>query len=212
MIPLLFFLAAIGDDLAAAVRPVVAAENYHFSVDASNAKVEGDYQKGLPLFVRADGIDFYRQGDRLVYKQDEIWQRTRTGTLSDPLRILVPSAKVQSVRLPHEEIGQLAKALTNLKKVENKKAEEQGQALISGRFGPADAKQLARTEDRELARGGMAWLWLDKGQVVKYQIEITVKGVRGNADVDGTVTNTVTISNLGAVKLNVPAAAKKALE
>ena len=207
MITLLFVLAAIGDDLAATVRPVVDAENYHFVVESLNSKVDGDFQKGAPLFVRADGIDFYRQGDRLVYKQDDTWQRTRTGTLSDPLRILVPSAKVLSVRPPHEELAKLAKALTNLKQ-----AEDQGKTVSSGEFGPEAAKEMARTEDRDLARGGVARLWLDKGQVAKYQIAITVKGRRGNAEVDGVTTHTVTISNLGLTKINTPAAAKKALE
>jgi hypothetical protein len=197
--------AGAGDDVAKTLRPIVAAESYQFSIKSGpGAAVEVKYQKDQPLFVEADKIEFFRKGDLLVYKTGDGWQRTRTGTLSDPLRILGASAKVRAVRLPHEELAILAKAL---KKV------ERNERLLSGEFDADAAKALARTEDRDLARGGTAKLWLDAdGRLAKYEIAIRVQGRRGNADVDGVITTTVALANVGATKVTVPDAAKKALE
>lgn len=194
------------DELAKALRGVTSADSYAFTVKESPAApaVEARFQKGLPIAFKADRIEFFRKGEMLVYKQGGVWQRTRTGTLSDPLLIFGASAKVRVARLPHEELAVLGKALTNIKKTE---------AILSGDFMAEAAKQLARSEDRDLARGGTAKLWLDgEGRLVKYEIAIRVQGVRGNAEVDGVMTRIVTVAELGKVKVEVPAGAKKALE
>ena len=67
-----------------------------------------------------------------------------------------------------------------------------------------------RQEDR--ARGGTVQFWLEKGHLTKYQVAIRVAGRRGNADVDGVVTTTVTVRGVGTAKVEVPAEAKKALD
>ena len=75
------------------------------------------------------------------------------------------------------------------------------------------ARALAPVEDRELARSGTAKLWLDAdGNLMKYEIAVRVLGRRGNADVDGTVSKTVTLAGLGTTKIDVPPAALKAIE
>lgn len=199
-----------GDDLAKAVKGLTEASSYRFTQQDGMVKsaVEVKYQKDSPLYCKADGIEFFRKADVLVYKQGDTWQRTRTGTLSDPLRILAASAKVRAVRLPHEELAVVGAALTNIKKTATK-----GEILLSGDLGEEAAKKLARTEDRGNARSGAAKLWLDaEGRLTKYEIAIRILGKRGNAEVDGTVTKTVTLAGVGATKLEVPAAVKKALE
>lgn len=198
--------ARAGDNLTKALRGVTSADSYSFTVqdNAANSSVEVKFQKDVPLYCKADKIEFFRKAEVLVYKQDDAWQRTRTGTLSDPLRILIPSAKVRAVRLPHEELAILGKALVKFKTVEK---------VATGDFDAESAKKLARTEDRDLARGGTAKLWLDgDGKLVKYEIAILVQGVRGNAEVEGVMTRTVTVSALGTTKVELPAGAKKALE
>jgi hypothetical protein len=47
---------------------------------------------------------------------------------------------------------------------------------------------------------------------IKYEIAIRVQGTRGNAEVDGVMTRTVTINEVGKTKIELPAGAKKALE
>lgn len=198
--------APAGDDLGKALKAVTTANSYAFNVTdgTTTSAVEAKYQKDAPLYCKADKIEFFRTDKVLVYKDKDAWQRTRTGTLSDPLRILGPSAKVRAVRLPHEELAILGAALTKVKKAD---------AVVTGEFDADAAKKLARTEDRDLARGGTAKLWLDAdGKLAKYEIAIRVQGVRGNADVDGVMTRTVTVSGIGMTKVELPAGAKKALE
>jgi len=197
------------DDLAGALRTVTGAESYSFTVkDGTGSEVEATYQKGYPLSVRADRIEFFRQGDVLVYRQGENWQRTRTGTLSDPLPILGASAKAKAVRPPHEELTQLSAGVTDVRKSAGTDGTD-----YSGNLTEKAAKKLARIEDRDLARGGTVTVRVDsKGRLTGYEIAIQVKGHRGNADVDGTMTRTVTVKDVGTAKVEVPAAAKKALE
>jgi hypothetical protein len=192
------FLCASGDaKIADAVSAVTTAKNYAFTLDGVSAR----HQDGQPLHVVADKIEFFRKDNILVYKDKGEWQRTRTGTLSDPLRILGPSAKVRALRLPSEELKLLSKAVANAKA---------GAALDLD----ADlARKLARTEDADLAKSATAKFWLDAdGKLAKYEIAIRVQGRRGNADVDGVVTRTVTLSGMGSTKVDVPAPALKALE
>ena len=60
-------------------------EGYQFTIEESGpgSGVTGKFQQGQPVSFRADGIDFFRQDDVLVYSDAGKWQRTRTGTLSD---------------------------------------------------------------------------------------------------------------------------------
>src|SRR4051812_30427938 len=117
MLYLLGTLAAIAlsvdDDPAKALRQLTDAGRYRFVAREGGAggTVEAAFQGAVPLHVKADGIEFFRQGDVLVYQDGGQWRRTRTGTLSDPLRILGASAKVRGVRLPHEELARLVPAL-----------------------------------------------------------------------------------------------------
>jgi hypothetical protein len=193
------------DDLAKAVKSLTAADSYAFVAKGGNPGdgVEGQYQKDKPLHVKADKMEFFRKGDLMVYKKDDAWHRTRTGTLSDPLIILGASAKVRDVRIPHEEIAALGKALSDVEKAD---------ATLTGKLTEAASRDLVPKADANLARGGKATIWLDaQGRATKYEFTVQLKGQRGNADVDGAYTKTVTLSGLGATRLDVPEAATMAL-
>jgi len=200
----IFALLSQGDDaLKTALQSTGAAKSYRFAVEDQNSSlvVTGAYQQSVPVAMRADGIDFFRLGKALVYRQGNSWNKTRTGTLSDPLPILGASAKARAVILPHQELALLEKSVRNVKGV--------AQDFFAAELDMAGARSLARSEDRELARGGKVQFWLDaKGQISKYRLAIQIQGTRGNADVDGVVTRTVTISQLGATKVEAPEAVK----
>lgn len=197
------------DDLARVLKPVTGAESYVFSLkQGPGPGVEGTYQKGSPVHFVADRLEFYREGDTLVYRQGDTWQRTRTGRLSDPLPILGASARVKAARLPHDELAEVAAKAGDVRKSMGKDG-----TVYTGTLPEKAAKELARTEDRDLARSGTVTIRVDaKGRVSGYEISIELKGRRGNADVDGTVTRSVTVKDIGTAKVDVPAAAKKALQ
>jgi hypothetical protein len=207
----LFALTAADDEsLAKALQSLAAAGNYRFTVsDGGPAPaVEGKYQKGEPLYAKADRIEFFRKGETLVYLANNTWQRTRTGTVSDPLIVLGASAKVRALRTPQEELTDIVK-LWRMPIRTNAK----DQIVFTAELSENAAKQLARTEDRDVVRGGTVDIRVDdQGRVSKYELVITVKGQRGNAEVDGKVTKIVTIGDIGETKVEIPAAARKVLE
>jgi len=203
---LTFFSVDGVDDLKEALQRTGAAESYRFTVqDQGGSPVTGTFQKNAPIPLRADDIDFFRQANVLVYRSGNTWTKTRTGTLSDPLPILAATAKVSGVRLPHEELALLGKAIRNFKKA------DEADAGISAELDAAGAKSLARSEDRDQARSGTVQFWVAKGQITKYRLAIRIQGRRGNAEVDGVATRTVTVSHVGSAKVEVPEAVKALL-
>jgi hypothetical protein len=202
-------LAAEDDVLVKVLRAASKADSYAFTVQQSgDSAVEGKYQKDRPTSFTADRIDFFRKGDALVYKQGGTWQKTKAGTQSDPLAILAASAKVRSARLPHEDLADLAKHLKNVQKVQ-----EKARTGYRAELTEDGARALAKRADRELARDGTARVWLDgEGRLARYEVTIRLKGRRGNAEVDGEATRTVTIKDVDATRVDVPDEVRKLLE
>src|SRR4051794_24841639 len=104
--------ATAGDDFATAMDKGAGLDRYTFQVEEKPGKgagtgVEATYQKGQPVYFKADQTAFYKSGDVLIYKQGDAWKRSKRGIESDPLTVLVSMAKVNAARLPHEEIAAL---------------------------------------------------------------------------------------------------------
>jgi hypothetical protein len=217
-LPMLDLLAAdpdkdakLPEELAGALKKVTEADSYSFqsAVGGQKASVEGKYQKDQPLYFKADQVEFFKKGDKLAYKQGDQWQRTKTGVESDPLRILGPSAKVRETVLPHEEVQGLEKLIE--KKIEAGGASGQPSAYtltltLDG------CRKLLLPADQNLAKRGTITLKVDDGKLLQYDIAIDIEGKRGNADVKGTVSRTVKLSDIGKTKVEAPDAARKALE
>ena len=55
-------------------------------------------------------------------------------------------------------------------------------------------------------------VWAAGGKVVRYAVTLRLKGRLGDAEIDGTTTRTVEVSEVGSTKVDVPEAARKALE
>ena len=201
------------DDLSKALQKAAALERYAFQTEeklGKGAGVEGAYQKGQPLSLKADKIDFFKAGDVLVYKHGDAWTRSKRGIESDPLIVLGAVAKVNAVRLPHEELADLGKLLRGAKKSDGM---EDGCTVYVGDLTEEGAKKLAPAASQGAAKGGTARVFVNgAGAVVKYTLNIRLKGRQGNAEVDGTAEKTVKLSDLGSAKVEVPEAAKKALD
>jgi hypothetical protein len=208
-----------GRELARAVQKTAALQGYSFRIDekpgqGTGGAFEGRYEKGQPVYFNADRIEFYRKGDALAYKDAGKWHRSRTGTLSDPLRVLGGAAKARGARLPHEELAELAKALKDVNKAESRpEGSTVVRALYTGDLDAAGARQLAPPALRAVARGGKAKVWVGlDGQVHKYAVTLRLQGRLGNAEINGTSEKTVTLGDRGTARVPVPDEAKKALE
>lgn len=195
-------------DLARAIKKSAALDRYAFHAEEPSSAVDGKYHKGKPAWFEADRIELFREGDLVVYKDSGAWQRSRTGRLSDPLRVLGAVARARTTRLPHEELAALDGHIKNVSKAEAKEG-----SAYSGTLDEAALKRLARTEHRDVAREGKVRAWVGSdGLVTKYEVEMRLQGKLGNAEIDGMTTRTVTLREAGTAKVEVPDAAKKALE
>ncbi len=201
------------EELGRAARKTAAAASYAFRIEerpgrGTGGAVTGGYALGQPVFFLSDGIRFYRKGQALVYEQGGRWHRSKTGTESDPLRILGAAAKVRRAALPHEELASLSRDFKSVTR-----RQEKGQTVYTGELTEAAVKRLAPSEFRSVARSGRAQAVVDAGGLLtRYTVEIRAKGRLGNAEVDATVARTVTLTEIGTARLEVPAAARKALE
>jgi hypothetical protein len=201
------------DGPAGALDKAAALERYAFTVEEKPGKggaaVEAKYQKGRPLYCKADGVEFYKKGDALVYKQDDQWKRTKRGVESDPLRILGASAKANSLKLPHEELAVLVKGLKEVKKAD---AKDDGNTVYTADLTEAALKQLTPSEFQGVATAGAVKVCVNgDGELVKYALTITLKGKRGNVEINGSTTKTVALTERGTAKVEPPEAAEKAL-
>ena len=192
-----------------------ALKSYAFQIDerpgqGSGGMFRGSYEQGKPIFFLADKIEFFKKGETLAYKDGEKWERSRTGTLSDPLRILGAAAKVRGARLPHEELPELAK---NIKKVKSTRDQSTKSTIFAGELEQAGTKKLVPKSLEGVAKKGQAKIWVGlDGQIHKYVLTIRVQGRQGNAEIDGEVTRTVSLSERGSTKIEVPEGARKALD
>lgn len=208
-VPRVAAAGGVGSSLPNALRKITAADSYAFSVkegpDAS--ALEAKYQKGRPLYGKVGKIELYRQGNAVAYNEGARWEKSRTGTLSDPLRVLGAVARMRKARLPHEELTLLARSLTNVKH-----SKLNGRTVYTGTLTAEAARRLAPVEQQRLARGGTATFHLGPdGMLTMYQLAIRVQGRLGNAEVDGSQERTVVLHGVGTTKVDVPAAARKAL-
>jgi hypothetical protein len=145
-----------------------------------------------------------------VYKQGGSWHKSKTGIQSDPLLILGASAKDRASRLPQTELATLADSFGGIRKIARVMKD---QTLYAGHLKPAAVKKLAPTEFAGVAQSGTIRFWINaKGLVVKYTITLILKGRRGNAEVDGFTTKTVTLDDPGSIKVEVPAEVQKLLK
>jgi hypothetical protein len=204
--------------IAPAIRKTAALRGYAFEIEEKpgqgrGGSVQGKFEKGQPVFFVADKIEFFRQGNVLVYKDAGQWQRSRTGTVSDPLRILGGAARVRSAKVPHEELIEVGKLLKAVKKSPQEAGGSSIQWLYTANLDGQVAKKLVPSNFRSVAQGGQANVWVGAdGLVHKYALTLQLRGRLGNADIDGQMDRQVRLADRGTARVEVPEGAKKALE
>ena len=207
--------ADLGKALEKVSSTFAALKGYTFQIDerpgqGSGGMFQGKYEQGKPIFFLADKIEFFKKNETLAYKDTDKWERSRTGTLSDPLRILGAAAKVRGARLPHDEILELTKNIKQVKKIQDEKAKS---TIFAGELEQAGARKLVPKSFEGVAQKGQAKIWVGlDGQINKYTLTIRVQGRQGNAEIDGEVSKTVALTGHGKTKIDVPEGANKALD
>ena len=171
-------------------------EGYQFTIEesGSGSGVTGKFQQGQPVSFRADGIEFFRQGDVLVY-------RTRAnGSVPAPAPFRSaphpwPVGQIRSARVPHEELAQLDKVWTNMK---SKK--EKGLVTLSGGLDKRPPSFSARSENRNFAVRQGRRLARCQGagrEIIKFSYASRADWA---GRVDGEISKTVAISDVGSTQ------------
>jgi hypothetical protein len=197
-----------------ALQALVEAKSYAWTSEESpgvgGAPVQARCEKNKPLHVIADKLECYRQANAVVYLGDQGWARSRTGTLSDPLRILGSVAKVRSLALPHEE----AAILLGAKLAAKPNSWKQDGKTMKYVFALKDetVRKLTPMQYSQVTQEGEAEIWLEARNLVRYRIQIGLRGTIGNAEIDGQYVHVVSLSQIGQTTVVPPAAAMKLLE
>ncbi|MFO0866857.1 MAG: hypothetical protein U0744_19835 [Gemmataceae bacterium] len=203
-----------GADAKRGMQAFVEAKSYAWTSEeapgAGVVPVVARYEKRKPLYVVADKLECYRQGNQVAYLGDQGWMRSRTGTLSDPLRILGSVAKVRSLTMPHEELTILLGS--DLKEKRNSRTKDAKQTKWVFALTGDAVRKLVPPQYAQVAQEGEAEVWAQADKLVRYRIEIGLKGTIGNAEIDGKYTHQVNVDAIGRTIVTPPEAAMRQLE
>jgi len=144
--------------------------------------------KGKPVFFKADNIEFFSQGKGAGLQAGRLVE-----ALEDGHRVRSAAHSTRRLR-KGPWAPSAARGTRRVRQVSHDGQEDGSERVYPLRRPLTDAgvKNLVRSKAAGVAQGGRE-LWTDAaGQPVKYEITIRLKGKRGNAEVDGSTTRTVT--------------------
>jgi hypothetical protein len=203
-------------EVAAAIAKTRAADRYAFKIETTlqgentnGLAVEGRYHKDRPVWMKSGELEVYRKGEAVVALRKGEW-KLQERDAGRRVRGTMSIAALRAVRLPHEELAGLPTWVTGFRKLEEKEGD---QTVYVGDFTEEAAKAFiaANSERRdEGTPGGTGRFWITPaGEIAMVEIIARIKKSKGK---DTGVSMWITMSELGAAKLEVPDAAAKALE
>lgn len=214
-------LALQSDELSEAAKKTAALENYTFKNDFKTgtksknqpAPVEGHYQKDQPISLKSGSIEGFKKAGVVVYKDGDDWKKLEKPQKGE--KKTQNSASIFStVKFPHEEIEGFEKVFEKVAKAAEK---DKDCTVWSGDLTTGSARSLVSTGSKAEAKSqatytGTAKVWInDKGLIVRYEINVHMKGENKKGPVEMDLTRTVEITESG-VAVEVPEGAKKLLE
>jgi hypothetical protein len=212
------------DDLAAAAKKTSELTSYAFKVeikaDGKGQKApnyEGRFEKEKPLSLKVDGAEVFKKtGGVIVIKEGEAWKRlVKPPKGEKAARGEVSVQTIQGIKVPADELDGFEKCFEK-----SEKSADGELTLFAGTLTPEGARSLVSTGGKKegkaaanLTYSGGAKVWVNKdGLVVKYEISVKSKGTVKEKEVEQSITRTVTISEPGATKVEIPEGAQKALD
>lgn len=212
------------DDLAAAAKKTSELTSYAFKVEVKadgkglhQPNVEGRFEKDKPLSLKVDGTEaFKKTGGVVVVKEGEAWKRLVKPAKGDkPAKGAVSINTFLALKVPADELDGFEKCFEK-----TEKSADGELTLFAGPLTAEGARSLVSTGAKKegkananLTYSGGAKVWVNKdGLIVKYEISVKSKGTVKEKEVEQSITRTVTISDPGATKVEIPEGAAKAME
>jgi hypothetical protein len=212
------------EDLAAAAKKASEMESYTFKIEAKAGKgkheapsFEGRYQKDQPLALKSGPTEGFKKAGVVVAKEGEEFKRVEKRKKGDKgaKKDASPALAFFDVKLPHEDFEGLEK---RFEKVEKAAEKENDCAVWSGALTPEAARGFGSSGSKGEAKANLTYsgtckVWINgQGAIVKLEASVDVKGENKKGEISQHVTKTITLSEIGTTKVEVPEAAKKALE
>lgn len=170
------------------------------------------------MMTRGDNpIEMFKKGEKGAVKTQDGWQSIDEATAGggggggqgNPARFMART--LQNYKAPAQEVADMVTKLKDLKKEGDayvgQMTEEGAKSLMTfGRGGPGGGSGPEISNAR-----GQVKIWLKDGVLSKYEYNLQGTVTWNNNDRDMNRTTTVEIKDVGATKLEVPAAAKAKL-
>lgn len=205
-------------DLLAALEKARAAERYAFKLEPSlqggentnTAVVEGRFEKGLPVWLKAGEVEYVRKGELLAVLRNGEWKKFEGRDANKRVRGQFTPSALRTLRLPHEELAGLAKQFKEFRKLDDKEGD---QTVYFGELTEEAAKtHYEAGSDRRLdgVPAGTGRFWVTPAgdsAMVEIIVRIKAKKVR-----DSGASMWITLSEVGTAKAGIPEAAIRALD
>jgi hypothetical protein len=212
-------------DLLAAAKKTAEAKSYTFKgetkytlpegLDKSGgdtAKFEGKVDRDAGSWARTDAYEFVSAGGKTVARPLSEW-RTVKDDVDDVQRLLYQALSgSRPFRAPHEDLAGWPRAVAAVKKGDGYEIElrpEAAREMIHALF--PMGRWLDRIQLERPTASAKAWTGPD-GRIAKLELSVKAGTTIQGAAVPLTATRTVTFSDYDATKVEIPEAAKKALE
>jgi hypothetical protein len=209
------------EELAQAGKKTTELESYTFKVDVKAGKgkkgapsYEGRYLKDQPLWLKTGSTEAFKKGGVVVAKDGEDYkkvEKAKKGAKKDAS----PAIAFFDVKLPHEQFEGIEKTFEKVEKAPEKDKEC---TVWSGTLTAEGARGVASTGSKAEAKAnltytGTAKVWINaQGMIVRFEASIDVKGDSAKGEINQHVTKVIEITEIGSTKIELPEAAKKALE
>ncbi len=196
------------------------------------AKYEGKHEEGVGTLIETDAATIVRVGTKVATCPKQEWRVTEDAPPpgggaggGGRGRGLGQLAQARPPRAPHDEYKDLAGKLSKVTKGEaQEKIGEYDCDVYTAEFTSDAARAMAGGGMGRMGGGGgggggaeidysaKGKFWVRDGAVVKAETVATMSGSFNGNDFESTTTKTVSVSELGSAKVEIPEAAKKAIE
>jgi hypothetical protein len=225
-----------------AAQKLMAKKNYSFKTtmkldgddalkavfEKSEQDVTGVFQKESILHAKAEEIECARNGGEVLFLYNKKWRNREDTNKLFKNKLDSPTRTFDSLDNPHDEIGSVREKVGSLEakgteaaggsdctKYEGALHDDGASMLAKAYFGRLRVKGAGRKggQAEPVGASGKATVWVNKdGIPVQLVYDMAFKVVAGKSEWKATLLRTVTVADVDAAKLELPADVKKQLK
>jgi hypothetical protein len=228
------------DELLAAANKAAQAKSYSFrgetklvlpeGLDKSGGneavRFEGKFDRETGARVKTDSYEFVMAGGKTAARPVGEWKALKEEEGGDVQRLLYQALSgSRPPRAPHEDFAAWPRAIAGVKRADGKESIGDRECRVYEiKFTPESARELVRVlfpmgrwidrmpiDNNSCSATARAWVDAD-GRILKVETSAKVTTSIQGSDAVFSVTRTTSISDVDATKVEIPEAARKALD